>query len=43
MGPVKGELIIPFASGGHVAMFEIVSLTKVLVLAIRHHCDEDYH
>jgi len=41
--PAQRELIIPFGTSGYVALYEIVSVTKVVVLAIRHQREEDYH
>lgn len=41
--PAQRELIIPFGSTGYVALYEIVSMTKVVVLAVRHQREEDYH
>ena len=41
--PAQRELIIPFGDTGYVALFEIVSLSKVVVLAVRHQREEDYH
>ncbi len=41
--PLQRELIIPFASTGYVALYEIVSTSKVIVLAVRHQLEEDYH
>jgi plasmid stabilization system protein ParE len=41
--PAQRELIIPFGSTGYVALYEIVSTSKVIVLAIRHQLEEDYH
>jgi plasmid stabilization system protein ParE len=41
--PVQRELIIPFGGAGYVALYEIVSPSKVVVLAVRHQCEEDYH
>jgi plasmid stabilization system protein ParE len=41
--PAQRELIIPFGSTGYVAMYEIVSASKVVVLAVRHQREEDYH
>lgn len=41
--PAQRELIIPFGHSGYVAMYEIVSASKVVVLAIRHQREEDYH
>jgi plasmid stabilization system protein ParE len=37
------ELIIPFGATGYVALFEIVGPTRVLVLAVRHQREQDYH
>lgn len=39
----RRELIVPFGTTGHVALYEIVSPTQVLVLAVRHQRDEDCH
>jgi plasmid stabilization system protein ParE len=41
--PAQRELIIPFGGTGYVALYEIVSPSKVVVLALRHQCEEDYH
>jgi plasmid stabilization system protein ParE len=41
--PAQRELIIPFGTAGYVALCEIVSPTKVVVLAVRHQREEDYH
>ncbi len=41
--PAQRELIIPFSGTGYVALYEIVSLAKVVVLAVRHQREEDYH
>ncbi len=41
--PLQRELIIPFAGTGYVALYEIVSTSKVIVLAVRHQLEEDYH
>ena len=41
--PAQRELIIPFGGTGYVALYEIVSLSKVVVLAVRHQREEDYH
>ena len=43
LNPAQRELIIPFGGTGHVALYEIVSASKVVVLAIRHQREEDYH
>lgn len=41
--PAQRELIIPFGGAGYVALYEIVSMTKVVILAVRHQLEEDYH
>lgn len=41
--PFLRELIIPFASAGYVALFEIESDRTVNILAVRHQREEDYH
>jgi plasmid stabilization system protein ParE len=41
--PTRRELIIPFGATGYVALYEIVSQSSVLVLAVRHQREEDYH
>jgi plasmid stabilization system protein ParE len=42
-GPRLRELIIPFASSGYVALFEIEDASTVTVIAVRHQREEDYH
>lgn len=37
------ELVIPFGSSGYVALFEIESATEVVVIAVRHQLEDDYH
>jgi plasmid stabilization system protein ParE len=41
--PFLREPIVPFARAGHVALFEIVYPTEVVVSAVRHHLEDDYH
>ena len=41
--PAQRELIIPFGGTGYVALYEIVSTSKVVILAVRHQLEEDYH
>jgi plasmid stabilization system protein ParE len=41
--PAQRELIIPFGGTGYVALYEIVSPSKVAMLAVRHQREEDYH
>ena len=37
------ELIIPFGRTGYVALFEIVDNSTVIIGAIRHQREDDYH
>jgi plasmid stabilization system protein ParE len=39
----RRELIVPYGNAGFVALYEIVSPSWVLILAIRHQREEDYH
>ena len=42
--PLRRELIIPFGSSGYVALYEIEPpLSRVVVLAVRHQLEDDYH
>ncbi len=41
--PFLRELIIPFGRSGYVALFEIVGATDVVVSAVRHQLEDDYH
>ena len=41
--PAQRELIVPFGGTGYVALYEIVTASKVVVLAVRHQREEDYH
>ena len=41
--PFLRELIIAFGNAGYVALFEIVDPTEVVVTAVRHQLEEDYH
>lgn len=40
--PARRELIIPFGATGYVVLYEIEA-SRVLVLAVRHQREEDYH
>lgn len=40
--PFLREMLIPFGSGGYVALFEIEDNQTVTILAIRHQREEDY-
>ena len=37
------ELIVPFGGTGYVALFEIVDSNTVIIGAIRHQREDDYH
>ena len=41
--PFLRELIIPFGHLGYVALFEIVDRENVVVAAVRHPREDDYH
>ncbi len=41
--PTRREIIIPFGATGYVALYEIASPSKVVVLAVRHQREADYH
>lgn len=41
--PFVRELVIPFGHTGYVALFEIVDDRTVLVGAVRHQREDDYH
>ena len=41
--PFLRELVIPFGRSGYVALFEVVDSTSVVVAAIRHQLEDDYH
>ncbi len=41
--PTRRELILPFGATGYVALYEIASPSSVVVLAVRHQREEDYH
>jgi plasmid stabilization system protein ParE len=41
--PFLRELVIPFGSAGYVALFEIVDSQTVIIGAIRHQREDDYH
>jgi plasmid stabilization system protein ParE len=40
---LERELIIPFGRSGYVALFEIESATDVVVVAVRHQREDDFH
>jgi plasmid stabilization system protein ParE len=41
--PFLRELIIPFGRSGYVALFEIEGAAEVVVSAVRHQLEDDYH
>ena len=41
--PVLRELVIDFGNTGYLALFEVVGDAVVLVLAVRHQRESDYH
>jgi plasmid stabilization system protein ParE len=41
--PFVRELVIPFGSAGYVALFEIVDSATVIIGAVRHQREDDYH
>lgn len=41
--PFLRELVIPFGRSGYVALFEIVDQSTVVVGAVRHQREDDYH
>jgi plasmid stabilization system protein ParE len=41
--PFERELVIPFGRSGYVALFHILSTNEVVVSALRHQREDDYH
>jgi plasmid stabilization system protein ParE len=41
--PFLRELVIPFGHSGYVALFEIEDAANVVVVAVRHQLEDDYH
>ena len=41
--PFLRELVIPFGRSGYVALFEIVDGENVVISAVRHQLEDDYH
>jgi plasmid stabilization system protein ParE len=41
--PLLRELLIPFGTSGYVALYRILDAGHVLVLAVRHQLEDDYH
>jgi plasmid stabilization system protein ParE len=42
-GAFLRELVIPFGATGYVALFEIEGASDVVVMAVRHQLEDDYH
>ncbi|WP_093103585.1 type II toxin-antitoxin system RelE/ParE family toxin [Variovorax sp. CF079] len=40
---LERELVIPFGASGYVALFRVISDREVVVAAIRHQREDDYH
>jgi len=40
---LRRELVVPFGAGGYVLLYEIAGPAKVVVLAVRHQLEQDYH
>lgn len=41
--PFLRELVIPFGASGYVALFEISGPDSVVIAAVRHQREDDYH
>ncbi len=41
--PTRRGLVIPFGATGYVALYEISGVHNVVVLAVRHQLEDDYH
>jgi plasmid stabilization system protein ParE len=41
--PFLRELVVPFGRSGYVALFEIEDASNVVVVALRHQLEDDYH
>jgi plasmid stabilization system protein ParE len=42
-GSLRRQLIVPFGNSGYVVQYEVAGPELVVVLAIRHQREEDYH
>lgn len=40
---LRRELLVPFGASGYVVLYEIAGPALVVVLAVRHQREEDYH
>ncbi len=41
--PFLRELVIPFGRSGYIALFEVQDGETVIVMALRHQLEDDYH
>jgi len=41
--PLRRELVVPVGATGYVALYDIRPPAQVLVLAVRHQLEDDYH
>ena len=41
--PLRRELVVPVGAAGYVALYDIRPPSQVLVLAVRHQLEDDYH
>lgn len=41
--PLLRELVVPFGSAGYVILFKVIDEATVVVLAVRHQREEDFH
>ena len=41
--PLRRALVVPVGATGYVALYDIRPLSQVLVLAVRHQLEGDYH
>jgi plasmid stabilization system protein ParE len=41
--PFLRELVVPFGRSGYVALLEIEDVSTVVVVALRHQLEDDYH
>jgi plasmid stabilization system protein ParE len=41
--PLRRELVVPVGATGYVALYDIRPPSQVLVLAVRHQREDDYH
>jgi hypothetical protein len=43
LSPFLRELVIPFGRSGYAALFEIEAASQVVVVAVCHRLEDDYH